>query len=383
MLILIENGEVYAPEPRGRQPVLLIGDKVARVGETDPKVAAPLLGLDLEVIDAAGCVVTPGVIDPHSHLIGGSGEEGFASRTPEIQLSEIVTWGITTVVGVLGVDATTRPPISLLAKVKGLREEGMTAYLYTGHYGIPPATFSGSVRNDLMIVDEVIGVGEIAISDHRSPQPSTEELARVVVDAHVGGILSRKAGVTHFHVGESPRRLKPLFDLLEAYPEEIRPGCLYPSHLNRSPELQDEGIELVRRGAFVDMDSATEDMGRWVRRYFEQGGDPGKLTLSSDSDSSAPRQLWQVVQQCVLQYRMPLEKVLPLVTANTASVLKLGGKGRLEPGKDADLLVLRKDSLEIVEVIARGRRLVRNGKLGVQEKVAETSSRELHLVGEK
>lgn len=383
MLILIENGEVYAPEPRGKEPVLLIGDKIARVGETDPRVAAPLLGLDLEVIDATGCVVTPGVIDPHSHLIGGSGEEGFASRTPEIQLSEIVTWGITTVVGALGVDATTRPPISLLAKVKGLREEGMTAYLYTGHYGIPPATFSGSVRNDLMIVEEVIGVGEIAISDHRAPQPSTEELARVVVDAHVGGMLSRKAGVTHFHVGESPRRLKPLFDLLEAYPEEIRPGCLYPSHLNRSPELQDEGIELVRRGSFVDMDSATEDMGRWVRRYFERGGDPGKLTLSSDSDSSAPRQLWQVVQQCVLQYRMPLEKIVPLVTANTASVLKLAGKGRLEPGKDADLLVVRKDSLEIVEVIARGRRLVKGGKLNVQEKVAQTSSRELHLVGEK
>jgi beta-aspartyl-dipeptidase (metallo-type) len=383
MLTLIENGEVYAPEPRGRQPVLLVGDRVARVGETDPRVAAPILGLELEVIDASGCYVVPGIIDPHSHLIGGSGEEGFASRTPEIQLSEIVTQGITTVVGVLGVDATTRPPISLLAKVKGLKEEGMTAFLYTGHYGIPPATFSGSVRNDLMIVEEVIGVGEIAISDHRSPQPSTEELARVVVDSHVGGMLSRKAGVTHFHVGESPRRLKPLFDLLEAYPEEIKPGCLYPSHLNRSPELQDEGIELAHRGAWADMDSATEDMGGWVRRWFDQGGDPARLTLSSDSDSSAPRQLFQVVQQCVLEYRMPLEKVLALVTVNTAKALKLQAKGRLEPGKDADLLVLRKGSLEIVEVIAKGRRMVRNGKLEVQEKVAETSSRELHLVGEK
>jgi beta-aspartyl-dipeptidase (metallo-type) len=383
LLILIENGEVYAPEPRGKQPVLLVGDRIGRIGDTDPRVAAPILGLELEVIDASGCYVVPGIIDPHSHLIGGSGEEGFASRTPEIQLSEIVTQGITTIVGVLGVDATTRPPISLLAKAKGLKEEGMTAFLYTGHYGIPPATFSGSVRNDLMIVEEVIGVGEIAISDHRSPQPSTEELARVVVDAHVGGMLSGKAGITHFHVGESPRRLRPLFDLLAAYPEEIQPGCLYPSHLNRSPELQDEGIELARRGSFVDMDSATEDMGGWVRRWFDQGGDPGKLTLSSDSDSSAPRQLYQVVQQCVLEDRMPLEKVLALVTANTASVLKLQDKGRLEPGKSADLLVLRKDSLEIVEVIARGRRMVRNGKLEIQEKVAETSSRELHLVGEK
>ncbi|MFL6195853.1 MAG: amidohydrolase family protein [Thermoanaerobaculia bacterium] len=382
MLTLIENGEIHAPEPRGRQPVLLADGKIVRIGELDARAASRALGVELEVIDAAGCFVTPGLIDPHSHLIGGSGEEGFASRTPEIQLSEIVTWGITTVVGVLGVDATTRPPLSLLAKVKGLQEDGMTAYMYTGHYGIPPATITGSVRNDLMAILEVIGVGEIAISDHRAPQPSTEELARVVVDSHVGGMLSRKAGVTHLHVGDSERRLKPLFDLLEAYPE-VRPECLYPSHMNRSPEQQDEGIELVRRGAFVDMDAAEEDGAKWVRRYFDQDGDPGRLTLSSDSDSSAPKKFYEMFRDCVLKQGLPFERVLPLVTANTAAVLKLTSKGRLEEGKDADLLVVRKGSLEIVEVIARGKRIAREGELKVQEKVAETSSRELLLVGEK
>jgi beta-aspartyl-dipeptidase (metallo-type) len=380
MLTLIENGEVFAPEPRGRQSVLLIGGKIARIGEVDARLAASVLGLDLEVIDAKGCAVAPGLIDPHSHLIGGSGEEGFASRSPALQLSEIVPWGITTVVGCLGVDATTRAPISLLAQVKGLREDGITAFLYTGHYGIPPATITGSIRNDLLIVEEVIGVGEIAISDHRVPQPTTHELAQVVVDSHVGGMLARKAGVTHFHVGESPRRLKPLFDLLEEYPE-IEPGCLYPSHLNRSHELQDEGIELARRGSFVDMDAAEDDMGCWVRRYFDEGGDPARLTLSSDSDSAAPRQLYQVVQEAVLKYHLTLEQVLPLVTANTATVLKLKDKGRLEPGLDADLLVMRRDSLEIVEVIARGQRMVKKGDLAVQEKSTETSSRELHLIG--
>jgi beta-aspartyl-dipeptidase (metallo-type) len=381
MLTLIENGDVFAPESRGRQSVLLIGDKIARIGEVDARLAASVLGLDLEVIDAKGCVIAPGFIDPHSHLIGGSGEEGFASRSPALQLSEIVSWGITTVVGCLGVDATTRAPISLLAQVKGLREDGITAFLYTGHYGIPPATITGSIRNDLLIVEEVIGVGEIAISDHRAPQPTMHELAQVVVDSHVGGMLARKAGVTHFHVGESPRRLKPLFDLLEEYPE-IQPGCLYPSHLNRSPELQDEAIELARRGSFVDMDSVTENMGCWVRRYFDEGGDPARLTLSSDADSSAPRQLYQVVQEAILKYGLTLEQVLPLVTANTATVLKLKDKGRLEPGLDADLLVLRRDSLEIVEVIARGQRMVKKGDLAVKEKSTETSSRELHLIGQ-
>lgn len=382
MLTLIENGEIYTPEPRGRQPVLLLDDKVCKIGEVDARAAAFAFGVDIEVIDASGCIVTPGFIDPHEHLIGGSGEEGFASRTPELQLSEIVRWGITTVVGCLGVDATTRPPINLLARVKGLQEEGMTAYMYTGHYDLPPATITGSVRNDLMIVTEVIGVGEIAISDHRSPQPTTNELLRVVIDAHVGGMLSRKAGITHFHAGDSPRRLKPLFDLLEEHPE-VEPGFLYPSHVNRSPEQQDEAIALARRGAFVDIDSAEDDAARWVRRYFDQGGDPGRLTLSSDADSSAPRRLYEMFRDAVREHRIPLEQTLPLVTANTASVLKLAAKGRLEPGKDADLLVLRRGSLEIVEVIARGRRMVRGGDFAAREKVEETSNRELHLVGEK
>jgi beta-aspartyl-dipeptidase (metallo-type) len=382
LLTLIENGEIYTPEPRGRQPVLLLDDKICKIGEVDARAAAFALGIELEVIDASGCIVIPGFIDPHEHLIGGSGEEGFASRTPEIQLSEIVRWGITTVIGCLGVDATTRPPINLLARVKGLREEGLTASMYTGHYDLPPATITGSVRNDLMVIEEVIGVGEIAISDHRSPQPTTGELLRVVIDAHVGGMLSRKAGITHFHTGDSPRRLKPLFDLLEEYPE-VEPGFLYPSHVNRSPEQQDEAIELARRGAFVDIDSAEEDAAKWVRRYFDQGGDPGRLTLSSDADSSSPRRLYEMFRDAVREHRIPLEQALPLVTANTATVLKLAGKGRLEPGKDADVLVLRRGSLDIIEVIARGRRMVREGDFAVKEKVEETSNRELHLVGEK
>jgi len=39
--------------------------------------------------------VTPGFIDPHEHLLGVSGEEGFATQTPEISVSEIICAGIT------------------------------------------------------------------------------------------------------------------------------------------------------------------------------------------------------------------------------------------------------------------------------------------------
>lgn len=381
MLILIRNAEVWSPEPQGKKDVLLCAGKIARIagpGEIDPR-GAEALGVELEVLDAEGLLVTPGIIDPHTHLTGGSGEEGFASRTPELQLSEIVPWGITTVAGCLGVDATTRTPTALIAKVKGLREEGISAYMYTGHYGIPPATFTGSIRDDLIIVEEVIGVGEIAVSDFRAPQPDARELSRVVIDAQAGGMLSGKAGVTHFHLGEDPDRLAPLRALLDEH--RVNPELLYAAHIHRTPELLEEAIELSKRGVYMDMDTA-QDVGETVRRYLDAGGDPERLTLSSDADGNAP---WRLHEQlgATLREGVPLERLLPLVTSNTAKVLKLESKGKLEPGKDADVLVLRPKSLEVVHVIANGRMLVREGGLQVREGFLEESRRTLKLTGKK
>jgi beta-aspartyl-dipeptidase (metallo-type) len=135
MLTLIENGEIYAPEPRGRGSVLIFGGRVARVGEIDAR-AVEALGLELSVIDATGCLVTPGLIDPHEHLTGGSGEKGFSTQTPEIFFSELVGGGITTVVGCLGLDTTTKTMPGLLARAKALREEGLTAFLHGRRGGV-------------------------------------------------------------------------------------------------------------------------------------------------------------------------------------------------------------------------------------------------------
>jgi beta-aspartyl-dipeptidase (metallo-type) len=381
MLTLVENGEVYAPEPRGRQSILIVGDRIARLGGVDAGAASRALGLDVEVIDATGCLVTPGIVDPHVHLTGGSGEKGFASRTPAIQLTELTAWGTTTVVGCLGVDATTRNLPGLLARVKGLNEEGLTAFQYTGHYGVPPVTFTGAVRDDLLFISEVLGVGEIAISDERAPQPSPAELARVVIDAKVGGMLSGKAGVTHFHVGDQPERLAPLRALLDYF--HISPELLYPSHIHRTEELLAEAAELSQRGCCVDMDVRQEDMGHWIRRFLDLGGDPARLSLSSDADGGAPGDLFRVLRTCAVEDGMPLDLLLPLFTANPARVLKLSGKGCLEPGRDADLLVIRRETWEIVEVIAKGRRLVRGGEIVKREGFLESSDRVLALKGER
>lgn len=102
--LLIKNADVYAPQPLGIVDILIINDKIAKIG---PQLAAPQ-GLDCQILDAQNRKVVPGYVDQHVHIIGGGGESGPYSRTPEINLSELTKVGITTVVGVLGTDGTSR-----------------------------------------------------------------------------------------------------------------------------------------------------------------------------------------------------------------------------------------------------------------------------------
>ncbi|MDQ1591128.1 MAG: hypothetical protein QOG71_1755 [Pyrinomonadaceae bacterium] len=378
MLTLIENGEIYAPAPLGRRDVLILNNRIALIGEVDAR-ALTLLGLELELVDASGCIITPGLIDPHQHLLGGSGEQGFSTQTPEIYASELARAGITTVVGCLGVDTTTKTMAGLVAKAKGLNEEGLTAYAWSGGYTLPPTTLMRSVREDILFISEVIGAGEVAVSDARSNGHDALELSKVVKDAYVAGILSRKCGVTHFHVGEGKARLKLLRTLIEDY--EISPELIYPTHVERSEDLMREAIELAGRGSYVDIDTVERDLPRWLRFYLDHGGNPARLTVSSDASINSPHSLLEQIRACVLEHDFSLEQTLALVTKNTAAVLKLARKGQLEVGRDADVLVLHEDSFEIKDVIAQGRCLVRDGQLTFNEKFLSESNRLIRLEG--
>jgi beta-aspartyl-dipeptidase (metallo-type) len=382
MLTLIENGEVYAPERLGRTSILLVDGKIGRIGQID-HAAVKALGMEFELIDARGCVVAPGLIDPHEHLLGGSGEQGFSTQSPEITLTEIVAGGITTVVGCLGVDTTMKTLAGLLAKVKGLCEQGLTARMWTGGYNVPPSTITGSIRNDILFIAEIIGCGELAISDDRATDPDPRELARLITDSHNGGMLSGKAGLTHFHVGESERRLQCLRDVTDRKNFQVRPEWLYATHVERNEELMEEAIELAREGVTLDIDVVEHDLPKWLRFYQEREGPGERLTVSSDASESSPGIVLDQLRACVLQEGFALEEVLPLATANTARTLQLKSKGTLEPGKDGDVLVLDPDSLELVEVIARGQRMMKQGEIEVRENFLPESERRIELYGQK
>ncbi|ASK62435.1 beta-aspartyl-peptidase [Virgibacillus phasianinus] len=375
MITLIKNGEIYTPDYIGSQSILLINDKIAKIGEINEADLANL-PLDVEVIDASGLIVAPGIIDPHVHLIGGGGEGGFATRTPELQLSGVISSGITTVVGCLGTDGTTRHMTSLLAKARGLEEEGITTYIYTGNYHIPTPTITSSVKDDIILIDKIIGAGEIAISDSRSAQPAIQEVAKLVAEARIGGLLSKKAGVTHFHVGIGKERLKFLHTLLEDY--EIPPANIYATHITRSRELVNDAIALANKGAFVDI-TADKDSGKWIQYYKENNGDIEQLSLSSDGNGSLPKfnakgeligfgvasqqTLYNQITSAIKDYQLPISEVLSFVTRNTARALRLEKKGSLKEGFDADILMMDKTTFELEHVLAKGQHMLKEKRI--------------------
>lgn len=378
---LITGAHVYTPDYVGKKDILLIDGKFARIAARIDSGMVRSIGIPHHHIDASGCCIAPGLIDPHVHLLGSSGEEGFATQTPPMFLQELIRAGLTSVVGTLGVNTSTSNMFSLYAKARALREDGLSAYVYTGGYDVPPMTLMDTVRNDLLYIDEVIGIGEIAISDRRSVQPDAKDLARVVADGYVGGILGKKAGVAHFHVGEGKDGLSLLRELIRDY--EIAPESLYPTHIERNTRLMRDAIALAKRGSSVDIDTVEADLHKWLGYYLRNGGPARRMTISSDCHNRGPEIRLQQLRDCVLRHRFELETILPFYTRNVAGVLKLEGKGEIKMGNDADLVILGGKDLELRYVIAQDQIMMEDGRVTKKPKYAEMSDRDIEIHGEK
>jgi beta-aspartyl-dipeptidase (metallo-type) len=381
-MTLLRGGTLFAPEALGVLDLLMVGERVARVGR-DLGAFARLDGV--EVRDVSGLRVVPGFIDQHVHVTGGGGGGGFATRGPEAMLTDLTRWGITTVVGITGTDGTTRTPIALLAKVRALEAEGLTAYMWTGSYDVPPPTLTGSIRGDLVMIDKVIGVGELAISDHRSAMPTIPELARVAAEARMGGRIGGKCGILHLHVGDEPSGLGPLFQVVREFDVPITQYC--PTHVNRIAHLMEHAITFAQQGGPIDLTTFVPGprgmpkaikASRAVRQALDAGVAIERITMSTDgngvhpffaADGSIERlELWEIgtlyeeVRDLVRDEKLPLEQAILPVTLNVARLLRLDDrKGRIREGGDADLVLLDGE-LRIAEVYARGRRMLEGGR---------------------
>jgi beta-aspartyl-dipeptidase (metallo-type) len=371
-MILIKNAEVYQPDFIGKKDILIAGEKIIAI-ESKIDIAS-LKHLDIIVIDGTGKKVIPGLIDGHAHIAGAGGEGGPSTRTPEMHLSRMLDGGITTIVGCLGTDGFTRSLEAVLMKVKSLKAEGVSAFMYTGAYQVPTPTLLGDVGKDIALIDEIIGVGEIAISDHRSSCPTTVELIRLVEHARVGGMLGGKAGIANMHMGDAKNPFKPIYDAVAQ--SELKLTQFYPTHCNRNKYIFEEAKEYGKTG-FVDLTSSSyyydqeneTKPSQAIIELMKAGVPLEHITMTSDGNGSLPNfdqdghltsidmalpmSVYTELVDTVLQEKLPLEKAVKVVSSNVAGILKLKNKGFLDIGKDADIVILDKE-YQISDLIARG-----------------------------
>lgn len=382
-MYLLTDVELYAPDYQGVKDVLIAGSQVVAISD---HINREFTGVSVQIINGQGKVLAPGLVDSLVHIIGGGGEGGFTTRTPEMHLSDAVKAGVTTLVGVLGTDSVTRTLTNLLAKANALTEEGLTVYCHTGSYQIPARTLFGDIDQDIILIDKFIGVGEVAISDHRSSQPSQQELARLAAQARVGGMLSGKAGIVSVHVGDSDTCLQPLLDVVSA--SDIPIKQFYPTHINRTQTLLDAGKEFAQLGGYLDLTASTTPeilaagevkCSDALKQLLDAGISVDQITFSSDGFASLPdfdelgnlrglkvgtlTSLLDEVRDAVQQNGVPLEDALKVVTQSPADILKLTGKGRVQEGLDADLILLDAATLELETVFAKGQLMMVDGVL--------------------
>ncbi len=383
-LTVIKGAEVYSPTYKGKCDVAFAQDNILSIGEIEVPETS---GLPLKIIDGENKLVIPGFVDPLVHINGGGGEGGFHTRTPQMPVTDAIRGGVTTLVSALGTDAVTRSLEDMLARLKTFSYYGLSTYAYTGNYHLPITTITGDVKKDIILIEEFIGVGEVAVADHRGSQIDKEDLATLAAHARVAGMLSGKAGIVFVHVGDGKDKLEALKHACSL--KEVSPTQFYPTHINRNASLLDAGIEWAKHGGFIDFTASTNEAfvdddeipaNEAVVQAIEAGVDTSHISISSDGNASLPvfdqdgqlkgleigsvSSVFRCFQKLINKHHLSIEDATRAVSTTAATALKLP-KGKINVGQHADLLVLDKHTLALEHVFAKGQHLLKDGEINV------------------
>lgn len=381
MIKIIKDGHVYSPKYEGKKDILICNDKIAAIKDS---IEITSKDVNIEIIDGREKFIFPGFIDSHVHILGGGGEGSFRTRTPELELRTVIEAGVTTLVGCLGTDGVARSLKSLIAKAKAFKEDGITCYAYVGSYEVPVRTLMGDIKEDIMMVEEFIGIGELAIADHRSTVPTVEELSRAAANSRVAGMLSGKCGIVNVHLGDSNEKLDLIYRVVEK--SDIPITQFLPTHINRNEDLFVSSMDFIRKGGFIDLTTSTTPQcleegevkcSVGLKRVLEEVGSVDNVTFSSDGQGSLPefdehgnlirlnvgdsKSLYKEVKDAILEEGISIEEAIKVITLNPARALKLKSKGSLSIGKDADIVMVDKETLDIDTVISKGRIMASSG----------------------
>mgnify|MGYP003633744427 CR=1 FL=1 len=362
---------MYAPQALGQKDLLIGGGKILAIEDQIDSNKA------FTVWDAQGKTMTPGLVDQHIHIIGAGGKHGFSSMTPEISMTDLISCGSTTVVGLLGTDGSTRGIKTLYAKAKSLEMEGVTAYMYTGYFGLEPMHITSNVQDEMIFIDKVLGC-KIAISDVRSSYPTDLELLHLLRQVRVGGMIAKKKGILHIHLGALNSKIDTLLRIVKDHEFPIE--NISPTHMARTKDLIDQGIVFAKMGGMIDISTGGTNYiepYKAIQYALDQGAGIDYLTFSSDGNAGLDKKdangkligfkrasfqlnLEQAVK--LIQDGLSTSDAFKIVSSNPAKNLGLSQKGEIEIGRDADFCFFD-ESFQLTEVFSGGKQMMDEGKV--------------------
>ncbi len=375
-MLHIKNAQVYAPENLGKKDLLIAAGSILAIEDTLETPAG------FEAWDAQGLNLCPGFIDQHIHLIGAGGKRGFYSMTPEIKMTDLIATGTTTAVGLLGTDGSTRNIKSLYAKVKSLEMEGLSAYMFSGYYGLDPMHILDNMQEEMIFIDKVLGC-KIAIADVRSSYPTALDLVRILRQIRVGGMIANKKGILHIHLGNLPDQMDLLFELVDQYHFPIQ--HISPTHVGRTESLFEQAIEFALKGGIIDITTGASKYTEphlSVLHAMEKGVSIDNMSFSSDGNAGLDNlsdkgeligirpasftENYNEMKALVQEGGLDLSEALRPITSSPARNLGLAHKGNIKVGADADFCLLD-ESLKLHSMIAKGRMMMKEGELLVKD----------------
>ncbi len=377
-MLLIKGARVVEPEGMAEKDILVGGGRILAL---EKNIRRPIRTACL--VRAGGLLAMPGLIDHHLHLAGAGGEGGPHTRTPELSAADLISNGITTTISSLGADGFTRDPLNLLYKARSLNIYGLSSFILTGAYQFPLPSLSGDPYRDIILVPEVLGIGEVAIADHRSADPGVDRLYEMVARARLAGMVAGKTGMVLFHLGDEAQQFTKLREIKKRSAGKFR--NIMATHCNRSAALFQAACSYGREG-YVDLTTSSypffpeEEIkpSLAVSRLLAAGVPLEHITFSSDAGGSLPQfapdgtlqaiftakphSMLTELADLVLREKMDPCRAVRLTAGNAARAYGLPAKGEIRVGADADIILVN-ESFRLRSVVASGHLLLHQGKM--------------------
>lgn len=387
-----------------RRGAVAIRDGIIVAAGSEEEVLAQIGELPVTYkYDAEGKLVTPGLIDPHTHLVhGGSRENELALKLKGASYLEILAQGG----GILSTVRSTRQASEEELYVKAKKSldtmlsYGVTTAEAKSGYGLTLDDELKQLRVTRKLNQEhPVDLVSTFMGAHMVPveyKGRSQEFVQLIIEEMLPEV--KRQGLAEFcdvfcehgvfSVEESEQILlaaKAMGFGLKIHADEIEPmggaqlagklGCISAEHLIAA---SDEGLEAMQRAGVIAVCLPATSFNLRLkhharaRRMIEMGL---PVALSTDyNPGSSPTESMQLVMTLgCLNLGMTPEEVLTAVTINAAHAIgKADRIGSLEAGKQADLVIFNADNLaylpyhfginHVHSVFKQGKMVVLDGK---------------------